>query len=112
MKIKEVKAYVLESKLRPEEYFTWTQSQVTKRVATIVEIETEEGITGVGEAFGFSPMATKAMIENSLKPKLIGGKSHGYQPSLGHALYHNQDGGAKGRGFNGYKRCGYSPLGY
>ncbi len=41
MKISEVKAYVLESKLKPEEYFTWAQSQVTRRVATIVEIETD-----------------------------------------------------------------------
>ncbi len=72
MKITDVKAYVLESKLRPEEYFTWAQSQVTKRVATIVEVETDEGITGVGEAFGFSPKATKGMIENSLRPRLIG----------------------------------------
>ncbi len=72
MKIKDVRAYVLESPLKPEEYFTWAQSQVTKRVATIVEVETDEGITGVGEAFGFSPMATKAMVENSLRPRLIG----------------------------------------
>lgn len=72
MKIRDVKAYVLESKLKPEEYFTWAQSLVTKRVATIVEIETDEGLTGIGEAFGFSPLATKGMIENSLKPKLIG----------------------------------------
>lgn len=72
MKITDVRAYVLECPLRPEEYFTWAQSRVTKRVASIVEIETDEGITGVGEAFGFSPMATRSMIENSLRPKLIG----------------------------------------
>lgn len=72
MKIKEVKAYVLESKLKPEQCFTWAQSHVTKRVAALVEIETDDGITGVGEAFGFSPMATKTMIESSLKPRLIG----------------------------------------
>jgi D-galactarolactone cycloisomerase len=72
MKIKEVKAYALESKLNPEQCFTWAQSHVAKRVAALVEIETDDGITGVGEAFGFSPMATKMMIESSLRPRLIG----------------------------------------
>jgi D-galactarolactone cycloisomerase len=72
MKIKDVRGYVLESPLKPEQCFIWAQSHVTKRVAAIVEIETEDGLTGVGEAFGFSPAATRTMIENSLKPRLIG----------------------------------------
>jgi D-galactarolactone cycloisomerase len=72
MKITDVKTYVLRSKLREDQFFTWAQGNVTSRGTTIVEVFTDEGITGFGEAFGFSPMAIKAVVEHTYKPLLLG----------------------------------------
>ncbi len=72
MKIIDLKSYVLESKLREDQHFMWAQGVFTSRVTTIVEIFTDEGITGFGEAFGFSPMAIKAVLERTFKPLLLG----------------------------------------
>jgi D-galactarolactone cycloisomerase len=71
MKIVEIQSYVLESPLNPGEYFTWAQAKVTRRVAALVEIFTDEGISGIGEAFGFSPMAVKACVDHTFRPLLI-----------------------------------------
>jgi D-galactarolactone cycloisomerase len=72
MKIVDVKSYVLESKLKPEQHFTWAQAKVTSRVAALVEVFTDDGVSGIGEAFGFSPMAVKACADHSYKPLLLG----------------------------------------
>lgn len=71
MKIVEVQSYVLESPLKPQEYFTWAQAKVTRRIAALVEIFTDEGISGIGEAFGFSPMAVKACVDHTFRPLLL-----------------------------------------
>lgn len=71
MKIVDVRSYVLECKLTDEQSFTWAQNRVDKRVTTIAEVYTDEGIVGLGEAFGFSPMAIKAVIDYSFKPLLL-----------------------------------------
>ncbi|MGD9291128.1 MAG: mandelate racemase/muconate lactonizing enzyme family protein [Desulfobacterales bacterium] len=72
MKITDIKAYVLEAKLPKDKQFVWAQARVTSRVATLVEIFTDDGIIGLGEAFGFSPLAIKAVIEGRFKEILIG----------------------------------------
>jgi D-galactarolactone cycloisomerase len=72
MKITDIKAYVLEAKLPEDKQFVWAQARVTSRVATLVEIFTDNGIIGLGEAFGFSPLAIKAVIEGRFKELLIG----------------------------------------
>ena len=72
MKITGIETYVLECKLREDQFFMWAQGIFTRRVTTIVEIFTDEGITGFGEAFGFSPKAIKAVIESTFKPFLLG----------------------------------------
>jgi D-galactarolactone cycloisomerase len=72
MKITDIKTYVLESKLREDQFFMWAQGKFTSRVTTIVEIFTDEGVTGFGEAFGFSPMAIKAIVEYTFKSLLLG----------------------------------------
>lgn len=72
MKITDIHTYVLESKLREDQYFMWAQGIFKSRVTTIVEIFTDEGITGFGEAFGFSPMAIKAVLEHTFTPLLLG----------------------------------------
>ncbi len=72
MKITDVKTYVLRSKLREEQFFTWAQGNVTGRGTTIVEVFTDEGVTGFGESFGFSPLAIKAVLDHTYKPLLLG----------------------------------------
>ena len=72
MKIKDVRAYVLESKLTEQQAFYWAQDHVTKRVAMLVEVLTDEGVTGLGEAFCFSPMAAKAVVDHSFRDRILG----------------------------------------
>ncbi len=71
MKIVDVKSYVLECELTDEQSFTWAQNHVNRRVTTIAEVYTDNGIIGLGEAFGFSPMAIKAVIDYTYKPLLL-----------------------------------------
>jgi len=71
MKIVDVRSYVLECELTAEQSFMWAQNHVDRRVTTIAEVYTDDGIIGLGEAFGFSPMAIKAVIDYSFKPLLL-----------------------------------------
>ena len=72
MKITDLKVHVLESELSPAEAFIWAQAHVNKRVATLVEIHTDQGLTGLGEAFCFSPRAAAAMLEHTFRDLLMG----------------------------------------
>ena len=72
MKIIDVKCYVLEAELPAEKQFIWSQAVVTKRVAMLVEIYTDSEIVGLGEAFGFSPAASKAIVDSRFYDLLIG----------------------------------------
>ena len=71
MKITDIKTYILRYGLREEEVFGYSQTWYTSRSAMIVEVNTNEGITGVGESFG-PPEVTSAIIEHVYKPYLIG----------------------------------------
>lgn len=71
MKITAVKTYLLRYQLREEDVFGYSQNWYTSRNAMIVEVNTNEGITGVGEAFG-PPEVTSAIIEHVYKPYLMG----------------------------------------
>ncbi len=59
MKIVDVKSYVLESKLKPDQWFTWAQAKVTSRVTLLVEVFTDEGASGIGEASAQQPMRSR-----------------------------------------------------
>ena len=70
MKITEVKAYPLQTRL--PEYFGASQSWGNNRNATLVEIKTDEGISGYGEAgAGRETTAGQALVEG-FKPLLVG----------------------------------------
>ncbi len=70
MKITDVKAYTMQAKL--PEYFGASQSWGNNRNATLVEITTDEGIKGYGEAgAGREAAAGQAIIE-SFKPLVVG----------------------------------------
>jgi len=72
IKIISLKVHVIQSHL--ETPFSFSQGWVNKRSATLIEINTNDGITGWGEAFcqGLEPPEiSAAVIENALKPILV-----------------------------------------
>ena len=97
MKITQVRAHVLRSTL--EQPFAFSQGWVSSRGATLVEVQTDEGVTGWGEALcqGLQPPEiAAAAIQHSLQHLLVG--QDPLQPEvLWHRLYHyTRDYGQKG----------------
>ena len=97
MKITQVRAHVLRSAL--EQPFAFSQGWVSSRGATLVEVQTDEGITGWGEALcqGLQPPEiAAAAIDHVLKDLAVG--SDPLQPEvLWHRMYHQtRDYGQKG----------------
>jgi mandelate racemase/muconate lactonizing enzyme-like protein len=97
MKIVEVKTYPLLARL--EQPFAFSQGVVRKRSATLVEVMTDEGLVGWGEAFNQGlepPQISAATIEHALKPLVIGGNPLDAEV-LWHRMYHTtRDYGRKG----------------
>ena len=72
IKIIDVTVHVIKSKL--DKPFAFSQGWVNERSATLIEIKTNDGIAGWGEAFcqGLEPPEiSAAVIENALKPILL-----------------------------------------
>ncbi len=72
MKIVDVKSYPLVCALSEEDVFGWAQTWVKARATTLVEIVTDEGISGWGECFYFYPEPVRTMIDRVYKPILVG----------------------------------------
>ena len=72
MKIVEVISHVLQHELESE--LGYSQQYYNKRTAHIVEVRTDEGITGWGECFGPGnvAIANKSIVENVIQPLVIG----------------------------------------
>ena len=88
MKITEIKTYALQSPLTQP--FAFSQGWVHRRSATIVEVITDSGISGWGEAFAQGlepPQIALAAIESGLKPLLIGANPLDTEV-LWHRMYH------------------------
>jgi D-galactarolactone cycloisomerase len=97
MKITQVRAHVLRSAL--EQPFAFSQGWVSSRGATLVEVQTDEGITGWGEALcqGLQPPEiAAAAIEHVLKGLVV--EADPLQPEvLWQRMYHQtRDYGQKG----------------
>jgi len=97
MKIIGVRVHVLRSAL--EQPFAFSQGWVSSRGATLVEVSTDEGITGWGEALcqGLQPPEiAAAAIEHALGPMVMGADP--LEPEvLWHRMYHHtRDYGQKG----------------
>jgi D-galactarolactone cycloisomerase len=97
VKITQVRAHVLRSAL--EQPFAFSQGWVSSRGATLVEVQTDEGVTGWGEALcqGLQPPEiAAAAINHALKDLLVG--QDPLQPEvLWHRMYHHtRDYGQKG----------------
>ncbi|MBL6929506.1 MAG: mandelate racemase/muconate lactonizing enzyme family protein [Rhodospirillales bacterium] len=72
MKITDVKSYVLQYPL--EEELGYSQQYYALRTAHIVEVTTDAGIKGYGEAFGGGgvALANQAIVEKAIGPMIIG----------------------------------------
>ncbi|MGI9357541.1 MAG: mandelate racemase/muconate lactonizing enzyme family protein, partial [Rhizobiaceae bacterium] len=72
MKITEIRSHVLQYDM-PEE-LGYSQQYYAKRTAHLVEVRTNEGITGWGECFGPGNVAraNKFIVENVIAPMVIG----------------------------------------
>lgn len=102
IKITNVDIHVIKSDL--DVPFAFSQGWVNKRSATLVEIKTNEGIIGWGEAFcqGLEPPEiSAAVIETALKPLLLN-QSPLDTEVLWHKMYNNtRDFGRKGSVISG-----------
>lgn len=72
MKITKITSHVLAYDL-PEE-LGYSQQYYAKRTAHLVEVETDDGITGWGECFGPGnvALANKGIVENVIQPMILG----------------------------------------
>lgn len=97
MKILDIKIHVLKSPLAQP--FAFSQGWVRQRSATLVEVLTDEGVTGWGEAFAQGlepPEIAAAAIEHALKPLILGANALDTEV-LWHKMYHaTRDYGRKG----------------
>ena len=97
MKITSVRAHVLRSAL--PQPFAFSQGWVSSRGATLVEIETDAGVTGWGEALcqGLQPPEIAAAAINCALKDLVLGKDALQPEVLWHQMYnHTRDYGQKG----------------
>ena len=97
MKITQVRAHVLRSPLAQP--FAFSQGWVASRGATLVEVQTDGGVTGWGEALcqGLQPPEiASSVIHSALVPLLVG--ANPLEPEvLWHRMYHQtRDYGMKG----------------
>ena len=97
MKITAVRAHVLRAPLAQP--FAFSQGWVASRGATLVEVETDAGLTGWGEALcqGLQPPEIAASaIEHALQSLVVGADPLQIEP-LWHRMYHHtRDYGQKG----------------
>jgi D-galactarolactone cycloisomerase len=97
VRIAEVRAHCIASAL--ETPFAFSQGWVKRRGACIVEVRTDEGLTGWGEALcqGLQPpQIAGAAIESALKPLLIGADPLQVEPLWQRMYMHTRDYGMKG----------------
>lgn len=72
MKITDIKSHILQYDLpKPLGY---SQGYYTKRTAHLVEVQTDEGVTGWGECFGAGNVAigNRHIVEQVIKPMILG----------------------------------------
>ena len=94
MRVSAVRAHVLRHRLPPEERFSSAFSTFTDRWACLVEVETDEGITGWGECLGPAPV--NAAIVASMAELVVGRDPLDTGP-IWHDLYAQwRDGGQRG----------------
>lgn len=94
MKIEAVKTYIVNQKLN-EQSFSYSQAWYNSRTIMLLEIVTDDGISGWGEAFG-NAFINKAVIENVYAPA-VKGENIFDSEKIWDNLYNNlRDNGQKG----------------
>lgn len=96
MKITAIRSHVLQADM-PEE-LGYSQQFYAKRTAHLVEVETDEGLTGWGECFGPGniALANKAIVERVIAP-LVLGRDPMDRDAIWHHVYNlTRDHGQKG----------------
>lgn len=97
MKITDLRVHVLQSPL--DQPFAFSQGWVGRRSATLVEVATDSGLTGWGEAFAQGlepPQIAAAVAEHALRPLVLGANPLDIEV-LWHRMYHQtRDYGRKG----------------
>lgn len=97
MKITDLRVHVLQSPL--DQPFAFSQGWVGRRSATLVEVATDSGLTGWGEAFAQGlepPQIAAAVVEHALRPLVLGANPLDIEV-LWHRMYHQtRDYGRKG----------------
>jgi D-galactarolactone cycloisomerase len=71
MKIREVTSYVLRHPLPEAEVFGSSKGWHTVRQALVVEVTTDEGLSGFGEAYG-PPQPNRTLVDELYAPRLVG----------------------------------------
>jgi D-galactarolactone cycloisomerase len=71
MRISDVRVLLLSASIPAEQRWTSDFGTTTRQDAAIVVVETDEGLTGYGEAKG-TPVVMKVLVEQVLGPQLIG----------------------------------------
>ncbi len=71
MKVTDVRAMLLTAPIPNEHQYTSDLGTVVSSNAAIVVVETDEGITGYGEAKG-TPVVMKGLVEHHLRPLILG----------------------------------------
>lgn len=96
MKITRVRSHILQYEL--PEPLGYSQAFYTKRTAHLVEVETDEGITGWGECFGPGniAIANKSIVETVIQPMILGDNPL-HRDATWHKVYNGlRDHGQKG----------------
>lgn len=96
MQITGIKSHVLQYDL--EEELGYSQQYYAKRTAHLVEVTTDEGVTGWGECFGGGPVAfaNKTIVERVIAPLVVGMDPHDREV-IWHKVYNLlRDHGQKG----------------
>jgi D-galactarolactone cycloisomerase len=96
MRITDVRSLILQCPLEPR--LGYSQAWIPARTAHLVEVETDAGIVGIGEAFGGGnvAIANKAIVEHVLRPMLLGQNPADVEV-LWHRMYNTlRDHGQKG----------------
>ena len=72
MKIKKISTHILQYSLKEE--LGYSQQYYNKRTAHLIEVTTDEGITGWGECFGPGniAVANKCIVEKVIQPLILG----------------------------------------
>jgi D-galactarolactone cycloisomerase len=71
VKIERVLTYHLRAELQPGEVFAYSQAWVRARTALLVEVVTDDGRSGWGEAYG-PPGPSRAIVDELYAPRLLG----------------------------------------